>query len=368
MRLFVIPVKMGTHKRCIFTSMKQVDYIIVGLGLAGLAFSRELEKQGKTFIVYEDNSQHSSLVAGGMYNPIILKRFTPVWDVENQLKVALPFYKELEDLLGSRYDYKVSIYRLFTSIEEQNNWFATCDHPFLSEYMIPKVIKENYKGIESPFGYGKVIGTGRIDTKKLLNDYRNYLQENDNILNERFDYEAIEFKGENVLYKRCSASKIVFCEGYGIKQNPYFNDLPMQEAKGELITIYAPELDIDFVLKSSVSIMPLGEHKFKVGATFNWKDKTNTPTEEGKNELLSKLESLISVPFKVIEHVAGIRPTVKDRRPLVGIHHERPELATLNGLGTRGVMIAPVAAKELYDCLENGIELRKEINISRFLS
>ena len=368
MCLFVIHVKKGIHKRCIFTSMKQVDYIIVGLGLAGLAFSRELEKRGKTFRVYEDNSQHSSKVAGGMYNPIILKRFTPVWDAENQLKVALPFYKELEELLGNIYDYEIPIYRLFTSIEEQNNWFATCDHPTLSQYMIPKVIRENYNGIESPFGYGKVIGTGRIDTKKLIYDYKMYLEGNDSINYSNFNYDAINFKGEKVLYENYSASTIIFCEGYGIKQNPYFNHLPMQEAKGELITIYAPELEIDFVLKSSVSIMPLGEHKFKVGATFNWKDKTNTPTEEGKSELLAKLKSLISVPFEVIEHVAGIRPTVKDRRPLVGIHHELPELAILNGLGTRGVMIAPTAAKELYDCLENGNVLRKEINISRFLS
>ena len=350
-----------------FCKMK-VDYIIVGLGLAGLAFSRELEKQGKTFIVYEDNSQHSSKVAGGMYNPIVLKRFTPVWDAENQLKIALPFYKELENLLGSTYDHELDVYRLFTSIEEQNNWFATCDHPTLSEYMVPKVIKDTYNGIESPFGYGKVTGTGRIDTKKLLDDYKKYLEKNDTIIYANFNYESIEFKDDKIQYKNHSASKIVFCEGFGIKQNPYFNDLPMQEAKGELITIYAPELEIDFVLKSSVFIMPLGEHKFKVGATFNWKDKTNIPTEEGKSELLAKLESLISVPFKVIEHVAGIRPTVKDRRPLVGIHHEHPELAILNGLGTRGVMIAPTAAKELYNCLENGNELRKEISISRFQS
>ena len=350
-----------------FCKMK-LDYIIVGLGLAGLAFSRELEKQGKTFVVYEDDSQHSSKVAGGMYNPIILKRFTPVWDAENQLKIALPFYKELEDLLGNAYDHEVNIYRLFTSIEEQNNWFATCDHPTLSQYMIPKVIKDRYNGIESPFGYGKVIGTGRIDTKKLLDDYQLYLEEKEVINYSKFNYEAIEFKAGKVQYENHSVSKIVFCEGFGIKKNPYFNHLPMQEAKGEYVTIYAPELHIDFVLKSSVSIMPLGEHKFKVGATFNWKDKTNIPTEEGKNELLAKLESLISVPFKVIEQVAGIRPTVKDRRPLVGIHHARPELAILNGLGTRGVMIAPIAAKELYDCLENGNELRKEINISRFQS
>ena len=68
-----------------------VHYIIVGIGLAGLAFAEELRKQGKTFVVFEDNSQTSSLVAGGMYNPVILKRFTPVWNAKDQLSEAIPF-------------------------------------------------------------------------------------------------------------------------------------------------------------------------------------------------------------------------------------------------------------------------------------
>ena len=70
----------------------KLDYIIVGLGLAGLSFAEQLIKAKKSFMVFEDSSQTSSLVAGGVYNPVILKRFTPVWNAKEQLKVALPFY------------------------------------------------------------------------------------------------------------------------------------------------------------------------------------------------------------------------------------------------------------------------------------
>ena len=85
----------------------KVDYIIVGLGLAGLAFAEELITQNKSFVVYEDRSQNSSLVAGGMYNPVILKRFTPVWNAEEQLRIALGFYKKLEEKLNRDKDQKV---------------------------------------------------------------------------------------------------------------------------------------------------------------------------------------------------------------------------------------------------------------------
>jgi len=74
----------------------QVDYIIVGLGLAGIAFAEELEKHKKSYVVFEDNSQNASIVAGGMYNPVVLKRFTLVWNAVEQLKIAVPFYTALE--------------------------------------------------------------------------------------------------------------------------------------------------------------------------------------------------------------------------------------------------------------------------------
>ena len=345
----------------------KVDYIVVGLGLAGLAFTKELVNNKKSFLVFEDNSQNSSMVAGGVYNPVVLKRFTPVWNATEQLNIALPFYKELEFQFNKKYDYPIAIYRLFKSVEEQNNWFAACDNPGLSKYMSAKLISEKHKGILADFGYGKLLNTGRIDTKTLLEDYRNYLSQRKLIRNESFHYSDLKINENIVEYKDVIASKIVFCEGFGLKNNPYFNELPMQEAKGELITIYAPDLNVDFLIKSALFVFPLGNNLYKVGATFNWKDKTQLPTEEGKNELTSKLETFITVPYQIVEQVAGIRPTVKDRRPLAGKHPKYPNLAVLNGLGTRGVMIAPTLAKALYDHLENGIALDQEISTARFL-
>ena len=183
----------------------QVDYIIVGLGLAGLAISKELEENNKSYIVFEDNSQNSSIVAGGMYNPVILKRFTPVWNAIDQLDLAIPFYKALEKQFNKKYQYSLDIYRIFKSAEEQNNWFETCDKPFLSNYMIPKIITKKFEGIEAKYGYGKLTNTGRIDTKTLLQDYRNYLSTKKLIRNERFKYSELEIASEKVTYQGIQA-------------------------------------------------------------------------------------------------------------------------------------------------------------------
>jgi glycine/D-amino acid oxidase-like deaminating enzyme len=105
---------------------------------------------------------------------------------------------------------------------------------------------------------------------------------------------------------------------------------------------------------------------YKVGATFNWTDKTSNPSEEGKIELIDKLAKVINVPYKIIDQTAGIRPTVAGRRPLVGKHPKHQNLAILNGLGTRGVMIGPTVAKALYNHLEKQEDLDTEIDIKRF--
>lgn len=344
----------------------KVDYIVVGLGLAGLAFIEELIDSQKSFIVYEDASQTSSLVAGGVYNPVILKRYTSAWQAKEQLAVALPFYEKLEKKFQLKFDTKLPIRKVFKSVEDQNNWFLASDTPKVSDYLVPEISFDSYPSLIANFGFGDVKYGGRIETKKLVATYRSYLQNEHKIRLETFEHQQIKFQQFTVSYKDITAKKIVFCEGYGLHKNIFFNYLPLNEVKGELITIYAPDLKVDFLIKSTLFIFPLGNNNYKVGATFNWDDKTSLPTKEGRNELIEKLQKVINVPYTIIDQTAGIRPTVRDRRPLVGVQPAFPQLAVLNGLGTRGVMIAPTVANNLFNHLEKGASLNKEIDIKRF--
>jgi glycine/D-amino acid oxidase-like deaminating enzyme len=348
--------------------MKQVDYIIVGCGLAGIAFSEQLIAKKKSFVVFDNQSQQSSVVAGGLYNPVVLKRFTSVWKSKEQLNLALPMYKQIEEKLHITIDNKIPVYRRFTSLEEQNNWFLASDNVLLAEHLSPKIIKNDNPHIQAEYGFGKVLNTGRIQTNVLNQSYKKYLFENKQLIEEAFNYNELQKIDNGFLYQKYSTTHIVFAEGFGLKQNPFFNYLPIKESKGELLTIHAPDLKIDFVLKSSVFVLPLGNDLYHIGATYNWTDKTNNITKEGREELLNKLKTFLVCDFEVVNQVAGIRPTVKDRRPLVGKHPEMNNMYVLNGLGTRGVMIGPYVAKQLFNYIENNSELNPEININRFSS
>jgi glycine oxidase len=211
------------------------------------------------------------------------------------------------------------------------------------------------------------LQTGHVDTAVLLKEYREYLFKNGMFAESSFEYELLEILSDRVRYKDIEAKNIIFAEGFGMHANPYFMQLPLDGTKGELFIIKAPELGLDVIVNTSVFILPLGNDLFKVGATYNWKDKTDLPTEDGKLELIDRIKEIVSCDFEIVEHFAGVRPTVKDRRPLVGTHAVHFSIHVLNGLGTRGVMLGPTMAQALFDYIEKEIPLDKEIDIKRFL-
>jgi glycine oxidase len=344
------------------------DYIIVGSGLASIMFAEQLRLHNKSFVVISNRSQQASVVASGLYNPVVLKRFTATWNAAAHLESAIPKYVELEQLLGHKLDHVLPIHRVFNSVKEQNNWFLACDKPVLTNFLNPEIIPNTNSAVKAPFGFGAVNFTGRIDTQLLIESYREFLLKRNQYIEETFEYIDVKDNREGVEYRTLKARKIVFTEGFGVHKNPYFKYLPLEGTKGELITIHAPTLKLVVILKSSIFVIPMGEDRYLVGSTYEWTDKTNEPTQKSKIELIEKLERLIGCDYEIVDQRAGIRPTVVDRRPLVGQHPSHKNMYVLNGLGTRGVLVAPSMAKALYDSIEKGASLPAEIDISRFVA
>lgn len=350
----------------VFYFYTMIDYLIVGSGLAGIAFAETALKNQKEIVVFDNDQNSSSKVAAGLYNPVVLKRFTPVSDAESQLSILEAFYARIEIKLNQTFNFKKPILRKFFSVEEQNNWFIAADKSLLMPFLSTRLRTDKFLGIDAPYDYGEVKETGYVDVLSLLTHYKAYLQNHNFLLPEPFDHSALVFQDKCVQYKDIEAKHIIFAEGFGMHQNPFFSDLPLDGTKGELLVIKAPDLSLDVIINSSVFVLPLGHDLYKVGATYNWEDKTNIPTQQGKEELIEKIRETLSCDFEIISHFAGVRPTVKDRKPLVGTHRQYRNVHILNGLGTRGVMLGPAMAEILFQNIECGIPIAADINIERY--
>ena len=77
--------------------------LIVGLGLAGLAYAEQLRRAGLSFHIIDGGRGGSSQIAAGIYNPTVLKRFSLSWNGDLFHSYALPFYEQLQSRLDSNF-------------------------------------------------------------------------------------------------------------------------------------------------------------------------------------------------------------------------------------------------------------------------
>ena len=320
----------------------------MGFGLAGCAYALQLKRHQKSFVIFNDNTASASSMAAGIINTVVLKRYTRVWKAATFLEYAQAFYQHFEK------EYKVNVFapatikRFFSSIGEQNQWSEASGKEWLKSYLKPEIHMTTTPNIYNPNGYGEVKNGFRLDIQKMQRSFKQSLDK-ECFFETSFDYAALKIEENNVMYKDIKAVNVVFCEGFGLTQNPFFNYLPLVGNKGEILIIKAPDLKEQDVLKAGgIFIAPLKKDFFWVGATFNWDDKTMTTTAKGRTWLEDQLNTLIKMPYEVIKHLAGMRPTVVDRRPLLGQHPVHKSLYVFNGLGTRGALMAPLLSEELF--------------------
>lgn len=346
--------------------IKKVDYLIVGQGLAGSFFAFQLIEQGKSFVVIDKGIENSaSYVAAGLINPLVLKRLTPSWRVEDFLKYNDRFYEKIGAFLGKKYHYPLELKKLISSKDEIDFWNQRKNVEEVKNYVDGNPVKAN-----EPFLSQKIKAIGNVNhvswiaISELLKDFRIYLSNNNLLIEEQFEYNQLNGSGQ---YKATTFNKIIFCEGAKAIDNPFFQEVVFSLNKGQTFTIKSQELNTSAILKKQAFILPtLEENQFRVGATFSWKWEDEGIETEKTTLLKEQIEEMIAVDYSIKFEEAGIRPSAKDRRPIVGKSMQHENFYIFNGMGSRGCMMAPLLTLELFDFIENKKTLSKEINVSRF--
>lgn len=346
---------------------KEKEYIVVGLGIAGITACIQLLKANKSFVVIAQKENRATKTAGGVINPVVLKRFTLAWKSSQFLNEAITFYKELEQMLAIDFFHETPVYKSFHTIEEQNDWTVASDKKELEPYLSSSFYKNPYQTIAAPFALGKVSQSYWLDIALLIEVFENYLSEKGYLLEEDFNHTKITPQKGYLQYKHIQAKHIVFCEGALAINNPWFPQNILIPKKGEYITIHSPELRLDAIVKSKFFIIPLGNHLYKIGATFVHGDTSLAVTQKGKEQLLDFIEKTIYTPYTITQEETGLRPTIKDRRPVLGSLPTYKNYYFFNGLGTRGLLMAPLLSRWLLEHIEKGSIIPEELHISRFI-
>ncbi len=375
----------------------KVDVLISGMGLAGTVLAETLIQRGKSVAIFDPCSHvspslpnnleaqreeklNSSRIAAGIFNPINQKRFAPHWKFDEFYAKAMPFYQNIEIESGPPLLHLLPSYHIFKDAGQQNDWLTKGCEPHLMKYISPNP-KIGLELVRQPFEGVSFNASGFVNTQALIEQTIDRLtgtptsnnmvtgwrprQPANHFINEKLDFAKLEIN-TTINYQNIEAESLVLCNGFADWQNPYFPSLPFYPSKGEILTLEIPDFSTDCILHNGVYLVPIENGVFKCGATYNHINLNDAPSEEGKAWLTKHLNNLLKIPYKIINHLAAVRPTVKDRRPLLGKSLTHNNVFMLNGLGTKGVLMAPLLADLLCSHIFDGLPLPKEMDIARF--
>ena len=344
-------------------SLRKTDIIILGQGFAGSALAWRLHWAGRRIqLIDRGEPVTASRIAAGLITPITGRRMTKAVEFDAQLKEAESFYGDVEAAISGQLLDKQPAVRFFSGDEERTQ-FMTERWPHLqADVRLIRNLADEVSGFE-------MLQAARLRVAVFLDATRQYFTERCEFLAADVDpLTDIEVSGEGVRIAslNVSAAHLVFCQGHQRQQNPWFPDVPDGASKGEILTVMLRGRTDQRVTHRGLWLAPVevsadGKQSateptemFIVGATYDPGDLSDSITAAARLELLSGLAELVSEPVEVLDQVAAVRAGMKQRRPVFAFHPQHPQLSILNGLGSRGALLAPHSAKILATLLIGG--------------
>lgn len=347
----------------VFFIMKDVDYIIVGDGYAGLFFAHQLIKNNKSFVLFSEGRKSASQVSAGIINPVVLKKFTTFWKAQEQIDFLKDTLNEIDSYTGSNYLINSPIHRIFHDGNEQNLWLRKSDNDELSGFLDRKF--DHLEVVKNDFNTGKVNQSARLEVSGFFMGLFGFLEKNGFLVKEKFDYEKLDVS--SATYKNFQCKHIVFCEGMGVKENPFFSDIAVIPNKGHHIKVkLSTSIPKDITIKKKHFLFPTDNGLYFYGGTYDREQLHHHIDESAVTQLVNGLSEIYPYDFEVKEVNFGFRPTVKDRRPIIGRHASYKNLYVFNGLGARGILNGCYFSKNLYQFIEENIPLHEEVSSDRF--
>ncbi|MFZ9044661.1 MAG: NAD(P)/FAD-dependent oxidoreductase [Cyclobacteriaceae bacterium] len=354
--------------------MKKVDAIIVGQGLAGTSMALSLMERGRKVCVidpkyHKDHSfLNASRSAAGLFNPITGRKMVKTWMADSLFSGLANFYQKLEAEWSVSFYYEAPIYRPFQSVEDQNDWVGSEEDESYSRF-IKQVYTDSIglPGYIDPFGGLLLEKSGYLDVPTFLDAAESQLQREQAFLTASVKYSNFHYAESKVFYdddvNKVEARWVIYCTGVEQSESNPWANLKFRPVKGEWLTLDMI-FDPNYILNRGVFMIPR-EGVVRVGATYDHSSLDRTPTIKAQKDIIERMHKIYRGEYRILDQKVGIRPATYDRKPFVGVHPHNSKVAILNGLGAKGVTLAPYFAEHLADHLLEGTPLLPEVDVLR---
>ncbi len=349
---------------------KTYDFLLIGRGIAGSLLGRALRAGGAN-VGYVDAPVQTAAtsVAAGIINPITGRRFVKSWLIDDLLPVAAVTYRQWEKEVGEQLYFERPLYRTLFNRGDENDWMARAADPAYADYLGPVSHEppSGYAGRVLPaYAYGRVLRAAQVRIDRAVELSSRPLVEAGELHHDTFDYSQLQINGDGVSYRDLRADHLIFCEGWRNRFNPWFGHLPLRGNKGQVLTARLAGPPPGEILKHRVFTVPYADGNCWVGASSENIFADDAPTPEQGKLLENRLADCWTAGYELLSHRAAVRPTVTDRRPIIGRHPEHARLGIFNGLGTKGASLGPYWAVRAAAYWLRSEELGTEVGLERF--
>lgn len=381
----------------------QTSVLIVGQGLCGTWLSFWLQQLGIDCVVIDEARPNTSTrVASGVINPVTGRRMTRTWMADEVIPFAAQAYEELGRKISAKYEVRSTrenqgqgrgeeeclntndvlttnhqpstiqliqrcdIIDFFNSPDRRKD-FEEKAKQYAAEYLQwPEDEAAMQQHFRYELGYGIIAPAYQVDLQTMLDGWRQYLLQHQQLLAQRFDASQLQLLPDGVQYQDIRADKIVFADGIAAHAAGFFQLLPFALNKGEALILQIDGLPNNHIYKKGNSLTPWRGGYFWAGSTYNNHYTNDQPSEAFRQQMEAWLQSVLKHPFTVLDHVAAIRPATVERRPFAGWHPQHPQVGILNGTGTKGVTLAPYFAQQLAANIAQQTPLLPAVDVARF--
>lgn len=346
--------------------------MIVGAGLAGCLLAWRLHQAGiRVRLIGDDHRPAAFQVAAGVINPVTGRWMTKTWNFDHIYPVAQKTYLEIEGALGLKFYHPTPEIRFCQNGEDLKRLRRRLKNPryadVLGAYLEPGATTPHFQDSHGSF---EILQAAYVDLPGLVSALRHFFEEAG--LYERCDFHhgALSPDGDLWNYGAMRAKGVIFCEGIGLRSNPFFSKIVLQPAKGETLLCRSSGFELAGKLVHHKKwFLPYPDGSFRIGATYAEDDLAPIPTDAGRLSLLNDAESALRKPHKIeiLQHLAGIRPGTPDSRPIIGAHPRLNGLYLINGLGSKGASTGPAMAKAMCAHLLRGQPIDPDVDLRRQL-
>ena len=344
----------------------RIDCLVIGQGICGTFLCWYLQKAGFSFIVIDESTNFSaSKSAAGVINPVTGRRIVKTWMIDELLPFVRKEYHDFGQDLHINCISQKNIIDFFPSPQMRNAFMSRYEEnpQYLKKRPDETIWRNNFN---YDFGFGEIEPCWLVEIYLILSSFRNMMLGAGRLIQERFNMDGLVFSPNLIEYKEIRADKIIFCGGIESFDNPFFRNLPFAPNKGEALIAEIKDMPTANIFKKGISIVPWKENLFWVGSSYQWDFENNQPTESFREKTEMALQEWLKFPFKIVDHLASIRPATLERRPFVGFHPIHHQVGILDGMGAKGCSLAPFFANQLVENLKHNTPIQPEADLKRF--